>query len=387
MNSIHDIPSYIKNILLRVDWNVPMDGDTILDNSRIVETLPTLMRLLGTNKHVTILTHLGRPKSHYRPELSLKKLIPEVEALCSGYSVNFVDDLSLMGTQWDSNLTLFENIRFWPQEELNDVTFAHQISTGAEVFVNDAFSVSHRAHASVKALAELKPNCVGLLMERELLYLNAFLNDYTTPLVAICGGAKISTKIEFIYNMLKKAEKIILVGGLANTFWKAKGVSVGTSLIEENAIETAKNIILEAERVGCNLWLPNYVNVAKNLDEIPVERNVHDIQPDEKILDLGERSLNCLINTLETAKTIIWNGALGVFEHKHWNKGTFNLARHLGHVAESETAKVLAGGGETVMALKQTNTFNKFTYVSMAGGAFMEFMEGKKLPGIEALTK
>lgn len=385
MNSIHTIPHYIKNILLRVDWNVPFDGDVILDNSRILETLPTLIRLLSTNKHVTILTHFGRPNSQYQPHLSLKKLIPEIEKLCGGYTVNLIENLEDMGSQWESQLSLFENIRFWPQEELNDMLFAKQLSNGAEFFVNDAFSVSHRAHASVSALAQCLPHCAGLLMEREWSHLKAFSTDYTTPLIAICGGAKTSTKIDFIYNMLNKAQTIVLVGGLANTFLNAKHINVGESLVEDSAIQTAKDIMIEAERVGCQLWLPNYVCVGKGLDDSPIEKHISEIDSDEKILDIASKSLECLFKTVSSAKTIIWNGALGVFEHPNWSNGTFELAKHLAKISQHESCKVLAGGGETVMALKQTNTFNQFTYVSMAGGAFMEFMEGKELPGIRGL--
>jgi len=384
MKTLHNLPSFMKNVIIRVDWNVPTQNEKVLDNSRIIETIPTITHLLNMGKHVTILTHLGRPKAKYQNEFSLKPLVAEVEELLQ-QKIHFIEDLNVLGNQWISPVSLLENIRFFPGEETNDSTFVQQLVKGADVFVNDAFSVSHRAHASVEGITHALPHYSGLLMEKELKHLLHFHENYQEPLMTICGGAKISTKINFIHNMMKKAKTIALVGGLANTFLKAKGINVGLSLVEDESLELALQILDNAEKEGCQLWLPNYVRVGKTLADSPIDKHVTDIQLDERILDIAPQSWECLIKTCTTAKTIIWNGALGVFEYPQWSEGTFAVAQELAKLTQQNQIQTLAGGGETVMALRQTNTFNKFTYVSLAGGAFMEFMEGQKLPGIVPL--
>ncbi|MDP3935806.1 MAG: phosphoglycerate kinase [Alphaproteobacteria bacterium] len=381
MQTIHDILPFMKNVLVRVDWNVPIQDGIVLDNSRILETLPTIMGLLSAGKHITILTHLGRPKEGYQAESSLKLLQPEIEKLLQ-HPVNFIEDLDQLGHQWEHPISLFENIRFFPGEETNEPQLAKSLIKKADVFVNDAFSVSHRAHTSVEGVTHHLPHCAGLLMERELSKLIYFHEHYERPLMAICGGAKISSKIDFIQNMLKKAKTIALVGGLANTFLKAKGLNVGLSLVEDDAINLAKKIIDQAVVEGCELWIPNHVRVGKTLADTPFDKPVTEISSDERILDIAPQSLDELLEAANDAKTIIWNGALGVFENSTWSHGTFTLAKELGRLTQQKQFQTLAGGGETVMALRQTNTFNQFTYVSLAGGAFMEFMEGRKLPGV-----
>lgn len=384
MKTIHDVLPFMKNILIRVDWNVPIQNGLVLDNSRILETIPTLMSLLNSGKHVTILTHLGRPKGAYQAENSLKLLLSEIEKLIQ-QPVNFIETLDQLGHQWDHPISLLENIRFFAGEETNDPELIKCLIQKADVFVNDAFSVSHRAHASVEGITHHLPHCAGTLMERELSNLIYFHEHYEYPLMAICGGAKISTKIDFIQNMLKKAKTIALVGGLANTFLKAKGLNVGLSLVENDAIDSAKQIIDQAASVGCELWMPNYVRVGKTLEDTPRDKPTTEIASDERILDIAPSSLDALLRIAAEAKTIIWNGALGVFETPIWSNGTFTLAKELGRLTQHNQFQTLVGGGETVMALRQTNTFNQFTYVSLAGGAFMEFMEGRNLPGIVPL--
>lgn len=374
----------MKKIIIRVDWNVPIQEGKVLDNSRILETIPTIVRLLNMGKHVTILTHLGRPKAQVQEELSLKPLLKELEQLLQ-QEIYFIKDLTSLGQQWEHPISLMENIRFFPGEEANNPDFVTQIAKGADAFVNDAFSVSHRSHASVEGITHVLPHCAGLLMERELTHLIHFHENYQQPLMAICGGAKISTKIDFIENMIKKAKIIALVGGLANTFLKAKGINIGLSLVEDESLNQALHIMENAEKEGCQIWLPNYVRVGKSLDDSPVDKHINDITSDDRILDMAPRSWECLIKTCTTAKTIIWNGALGVFEHPKWSEGTFAVAKDLARLTQDNHIQTLAGGGETVMALRQTNTFNQLTYVSLAGGAFMEFMEGRELPGIDRL--
>lgn len=384
MQTIHDILPFMKNIIVRVDWNVPIQDGKVLDNSRILETLPTIIRLLKEGKHVTILTHLGRPKGRFNAIYSLKLLLPEVEKIFQR-PINFIENIDQLGSQWDYPLSLFENIRFFSGEETNDPKLVQNLVKNADLFVNDAFSVSHRAHASVEGITHHLPHCAGLLMERELTNLLHFHQHYERPLIAICGGAKISTKIDFIQNMLPKAKTIALVGGLANTFLKAKGYNIGLSLAEDESIDLAKKIMDQAALEGCQLWMPDHVRVGKTLDDTPVDKHISDINTNERILDVAPSSLEKLLTILTDAKTIIWNGALGVFETPQWSNGTFTLAKELGRQTQLKNFQTLVGGGETVMALRQTNTFNQFTYVSLAGGAFMEFMEGKSLPGIVPL--
>lgn len=384
MQTIRNILPVMKNVLIRVDWNVPIQDGIVLDNSRILESLPTIMGLLNAGKHVTILTHLGRPKGAYQAEFSLKPLLPEIEKLLQ-YSVNFIEDLDQLGHQWEHPISILENIRFFPGEETNDPELTKRLVQNADVFVNDAFSVSHRAHASVEGITHHLPHCAGQLMERELSNLTYFHDHYERPLMAICGGAKISSKIDFIENMLKKAKTIALVGGLANTFLKAKGLNIGQSLVEDDAIDLARKIIDQAAVEGCELWMPNHVRVGKTLDDIPVDKPVTEIKSDDRILDIAPHSLDELLKSANESKTIIWNGALGVFENPLWSYGTFTLAKELGRLTQQKQFQTLAGGGETVLALHHTHTFNQFTYVSLAGGAFMEFMEGRKLPGVVPL--
>lgn len=384
MKTILNILPHMKKVVIRVDWNIPIQDGVILDNSRIMETLPTLLRLLDKDKHITVLTHLGRPNGTYKQEFSLKVLLPKLESLLQ-VPIHFIESEAELGQQWDHRLSLFENVRFYPGEEQNDAEFAKNLALNADVFVNDAFSVSHRAHASVEGITHHLPHCAGLLMERELSNLIHFHDSYESPLIAICGGAKISTKIDFIQNLLKKAHCIALVGGLANTFLKAKGLNVGESLVENDSLDLARKIIDQAESEGCQLWMPEHVRVGKHLDDTANEKSVTDLESDDRILDIAPRSLEDLLKTLDSAKTIIWNGALGVFEKPQWAYGTLTLAKELSILTKNGSVKTLAGGGETVMALRQSNTFNDLTYVSLAGGAFMEFMEGRQLPGIMPL--
>lgn len=381
MKTIVNIPPNMKNVVIRVDWNVPIKGNIVLDNRRILETLPTLKYLLDHGKHLTVLSHLGRPSGIYNKDLSLKVLLPELKSVFQR-PIHFIESEKELGNQWTYELSLFENVRFFPGEEQNDPNFAKFLAFNADVFVNDAFSVSHRAHASVDGITQYLLHCAGLLMERELTNLSQFNESYESPLVAICGGAKISTKIDFVYSMLKKAKTIALVGGLANTFLKAKDMNVGNSLVEDDALDFARKIMDQAQMEGCQLWMPNHVRVGKNLDDTPVEKPATELLSDDRILDIAPRSLEGLLKIVSEAKTIIWNGALGVFEAPHWAYGTLTLAKELSLLTQTGAVKTLAGGGETVMALRQSNTFDNFTYVSLAGGAFMEFMEGRKLPGI-----
>jgi phosphoglycerate kinase len=377
MKTLLLLPKKSKNIILRLDWNVPMQESKILDDSRILETFPTVRRLLKEGHHITIISHLGRPKEVNSKD-SLFFLCEAVSTLL-GENIHFIQNLDELGKQWGRPVSLLENLRFWPEEMSDDAVFAKQLCIGADAFVNDAFSVSHRKHTSVSAIAKILPSYAGLLMEKEIASLNQFLRSPNRPITVICGGAKVSTKINFIQNFIKKADKIALVGAIANTFLKAQGYEVGLSLIEQSSLDVAKEIL---KGWGGKIWLPEYVMVGKDLDDAPRCCKVDNVQKDERILDMALTSVDELLDICATSKTVIWNGALGLLEDPAWAEGSIQFAKGLAGLTNVDT---LAGGGETVLALQQADVLDQLSYVSMAGGAFMEYMEGKELPGIIGL--
>ncbi len=388
MKTLKNLPSHHQNILLRVDWNIPTSNNSIIDPSRIIATLPTLNHLLNHGHYVTILTHRGRPIANQdNIHLSFRPLLNQLNQLCSKNFL-FIDTLNQLGTQWNqSRVSLFENLRFFSGEIDNNSEFSTQLFSGAAAYVNDAFSVSHRAHASVEAITQHGPSFVGNLMEKELSALALFVQTPRASMTAICGGAKIGSKLPFIKHMTKKASTIALVGGIANTFLTAKGLNLGKSLVDHDSLHIANDIIKLAEENKCKLWLPNYVRVAKSLDDTPTIKHVSTVSPDEAIFDMAKQSYESLLASCNTSETIIWNGAAGVLEHPNWSEGTFSIANGLAALTKNKNIPTLAGGGETVMALQQTKTINKLSYVSLAGGAFMEYISGEVLPGVDALER
>lgn len=373
-------------LLVRVDWNVPISEGKVLDDSRIVETIPTLRQLLQHTKRLVVLTHLGRPKGKIDPEYSLTKLLPCIKKLLPFVNIRCAADLEDIKSS-DEGVILLENIRFWSGEEENSKEFAKTLASLGSAYVNDAFSVSHRAHASVDAITDFLPSYAGLLLEKELKDLREFSQLPQIPVVMIVGGAKVSTKLGLIQNFLDKVDTIVPVGGIANTFLKAKGYEVGTSLIEPDLIESAAKIMADSEKLRASVLLPEDVRVGKSLKDTSTVKSVTDIGVDEAIYDIGPKGFEAIKQVCENSKTIIWNGALGVFEQPGWDEGTLNLARVLAELTRNKGVKTLAGGGETVLALNIANVLKDITYVSFSGGAFLEFMEGKKLPGIEALER
>ena len=378
MKYLNDIPNECNNIIVRVDWNVPIQNGVILDDERIVETLPTLKRLFDMGKRVRILSHLGRPNGEKKEELSLKPLYYYLKT--NGWDIAWLgEDFS---HPWEHSISLVENVRFFEGEERNDSDFSKQLAFGADAFVNDAFSVSHRKHASVYSIAERLPSFAGLLLEKEVKSLSYFLNSFERPLVVVCGGSKVSTKAPFIVNFLSKADTVALVGALPATFLAAQGKSVGKSLIEESAFSIISEIVSSIDKI----WVPESFKVGTSLDSISRETNLRQISPSEAIFDASSKSVEDLLDICSKAKTVIWNGALGVLENPTWAEGGLQFAKGLSKLCK-EGLQVLAGGGETVLCLKMADVLNDLTYVSMAGGAFMEFMEGKILPGIKVLDR
>ena len=380
-----------KTILLRADLNVPAEGGHITDTTRIDRLKPTIDFLTRNGAKTLILSHFGRPKG-VTPEFSLKFMLPALEKSW-GVTVGFADDCigapaeAAKAALQNGQVTLLENVRFHAEEEKNDASFTKQLATLGDIFCNDAFSAAHRAHASTEGLAHFLPSCAGFLMEAELNALTAALENPQRPVMAIVGGSKISTKISVLENLVKKVDFLFLGGGMANTFLFADGVEVGKSLCERDMADEAKRIQAAAKAAGCEILLP--------VDRVIVDKfganAPHDIvataamPADREAVDVGPQTIAMLTEKLAGCKTVLWNGPLGVFEVKPFDNGTNGAAQ----AVAAATAKGLvsvAGGGDTVSALEHAGCGDKFTYVSSAGGAFLEWMEGKPLPGVDALS-
>ena len=379
-----------KRIFVRVDYNVPMDKDgNITDDTRIRATLPTLEYLLSQNAAVIIASHLGRPKGKPVPEFSLEALVPKLSSLL-GRQVLFVSDCvgplveaAAMALR-PGQVLLLENLRFHKEEEANDPEFSKQLAGFADCMVNDAFGVSHRAHASVEGITQHIQAVAGFLMEKELLFLDGAVTAPSRPFAAIIGGAKVSDKIGVIANLLEKVDTLLIGGGMANTFLAAKGYSLGKSLVELDKLELANGLIAKAKQRGVNLLLPTDVVVANAFaaDAKVCEVAVDAVPADWMALDIGPVTRQAFADALVGAKTIIWNGPMGVFEFDAFAKGTEAVARA---VADSKATSIV-GGGDSIAALEKTKLASRITHISTGGGASLEFLEGKVLPGVAALA-
>ena len=398
--SIRDIELTNKRLFIRVDFNVPLteDGAMITDDTRIVATLPTIEYALRKNAKVILASHLGRPKGKPNSKYSLKPVVTRLRELLDkklgeGINVAFSPDCvgeiaEEMARQLESGqVLLLENLRFHAEEEANDPAFSNALAALAEVYVNDAFGSAHRAHASTEGITHyLKPAVAGLLMEKEITYLGKALENPEKPFVAIIGGSKISGKIDVIQNLLDKVDTLVIVGGMAYTFQRALGVKTGKSLVEEDKIEMAKEALAKAKAKGVKLLLPVDNILADNF-AADAKTQVWDCAvdfPDEwQGLDIGPKSIEAIKDVVATAKTIVWNGPAGVFEFPRFAVGTNAIARA---VAANRTATSIIGGGDSVSAINQAGVADQITHISTGGGASLEFLEGKKLPGVEALT-
>jgi phosphoglycerate kinase len=399
--SIRDIELANKHVFIRVDFNVPLseDGAIITDDTRIVATLPTIMYALERRAKVILASHLGRPKGKPNPKYSLRPVVDRLRELLdekeSDYSINVAFSPDCVGEiaqelarQLESRqVLLLENLRFHAEEEANDPEFAKQLASLAEIYVNDAFGAAHRAHASTEGITHyLKPAVAGLLMEKEITYLGKALESPEKPFVAIIGGSKISGKIDVIENLLDKVDTLIIVGGMAYTFQRALGITTGKSLVEEDKIDMAKAALAKAKTRGVNLILP-----ADNIlaDSFAADAKTQpwdctkNFPADWQGLDIGPRSIAAIEQLVSTAKTIVWNGPAGVFEFPRFAIGTNAIAKA---VAANKTAISIIGGGDSVSAINQAGVADQITHISTGGGASLEFLEGKKLPGVEALT-
>ena len=383
-----------KRVLTRVDINVPMQDGQVMDATRIEKIAPTVRDILAAGGTPILLAHFGRPKGERVDGMSLRHLVPALDYHLSA-PVLFVADCvgpaaaAAIGAAGRGQVVLLENTRFHKAEELNDTDFADQLAALGDIYCNDAFSAAHRAHASTEGVARRLPACAGRLMQAELSALEAALATPKRPVVAVVGGAKVSTKLELLGNLVAKVDYLVIGGGMANTFLAAQGVDVGKSLAEHDMTGTATEIMAKAAGEDCKIILPRDVVVAREFAaNAPNETVAADACPaDAMILDAGPESVAQITDVFKSAKTLIWNGPLGAFEIEPFDRATNAAAAAAAQLSQSGNLISVAGGGDTVAALNKAEAADKFTYISTAGGAFLEWMEGKTLPGVAALKQ
>jgi phosphoglycerate kinase len=382
-----------KVALVRVDLNLPMRDGSVTDDTRVRASAPTILELADRGAKILLLAHFGRPKGARDSVQTLSRVIDCVSHVL-GHEVMFCSEIAgdivaqTLGILSPGGIALLENTRFWPGEEQNDPDLAQATAANADFYVNDAFSAAHRAHASTEGLAHVLPAYAGRAMEAELKALDQALGNPTTPVAAVVGGAKVSSKLGVLEHLVSKVQHLIIGGGMANTFLAARGVSVGKSLCEHDLAPTCEQIMIAAEQAGCTVHLPYEVVVAKEFAANPPSLrtcNVHEVAADEMILDIGPAAVEALSDVLKTCRTLVWNGPLGAFETEPFDAATVALARTAAALTREGSLTSVAGGGDTVAALNHAGVAGDFTYVSTAGGAFLEWMEGRELPGVKAL--
>ncbi|MEJ7925183.1 phosphoglycerate kinase [Sphingobium sp. AN641] len=382
-----------KIVLVREDLNVPMQDGAVSDDTRLRSAMPTVLELADRGAKVLILAHFGRPKGAKNPEFSLSKITRPLSAVL-GREVQFIPDcqgqaaVDGIAVMRPGDIAILENTRFHAGEEKNEPALVEAMAAIGDLYVNDAFSAAHRAHASTEGLARKLPAFAGRAMEKELDALEAALGQPNPPVAAVVGGAKVSTKLDVLNNLVTKVQHLIIGGGMANTFLHARGVDIGKSLCEKELAETAEAILDKADEAGCIIHLPYDVVVAKEFAANPPSVrtcNVHEVAADEMILDVGPAAVEALGDAIKNCRTLVWNGPLGAFEIAPFDTATVALARIAAALTKDGSLISVAGGGDTVAALHHAGVADDFTFVSTAGGAFLEWMEGKDLPGVKAL--
>jgi len=395
IKTLDDVEVSGRTVIVRGDLNVPMLNGTISDTTRIERLVPTLRELLDKGARVVILSHFGRPEGKVVKDMSLQVVVVALSEALDRRNVHFIDDCigapvrQAVAALEKSDVMLLENLRFHAGEEENDREFAAELASLGDIFVNDAFSIAHRAHASTVAITSFLPAVAGRNLQAECAALRDALETSNRPVMAIVGGAKISTKLAVLGNLILHVDELVIGGAMANTFLMAQGVQVGKSLVELSMLDEAKSILQRAKKVGCSIHLPTDVIVAVDLESETkgYDVTVDEIPTDSMILDIGPQTITTLNNAMENCQTIVWNGPLGVFEIPPYDRGTVGVARRAGELTLTGDLISVAGGGDTVAALQQANVMAQFTYVSTAGGAFLEWLEGRSLPGLRALEE
>ena len=384
-----------KVALVRVDLNLPMQDGAVTDDTRVRASAPTILELAGKGAKVLLLAHFGRPKGERLSTMSVSMTLDAVQDVLHE-EVMFIPEVAgpvveqAVGILQPGDIAMLENTRFWPGEEKNDPELARAIAANGDFYVNDAFSAAHRAHASTEGLAHLLSAYAGRSMEAELTALDAALGNPVKPVAAVVGGAKVSSKLDVLKHLVTRVDHLIIGGGMANTFLAARGVDVGKSLCEHDLTGTAEQILDAADAAGCTVHLPYDVVVSKEFAANPASlrtANVHEVAADEMILDVGPQAVEALADVLKTCRTLVWNGPMGAFEMAPFDAATVALARSAAALTVEGALVSVAGGGDTVAALNHAGVADDFTYISTAGGAFLEWMEGKELPGVVALEQ
>lgn len=391
LDDLHDVRG--KVALVRVDLNLPMNGGTVTDDTRVRASAPTILELADAGAKVLLLAHFGRPKGARDPNQSLSRVIDAVQHVL-GREVMYCSEIAgdivkqTLAILRPGDIAILENTRFWPGEEANDLELVQAIAANADFYVNDAFSAAHRAHATTEGLAHVLPAYAGRSMQAELEALGKALGDPVKPVAAVVGGAKVSSKLDVLKHLVGQVDHLIIGGGMANTFLAARGVDVGKSLCERDLAATAEEIMDAADKAGCTIHLPYDVVVSKEFAANPPSLrtcNVHEVAADEMILDVGPAAVEALGDVLKTCRTLVWNGPLGAFETEPFDRATVALARTAAALTKEGSLVSVAGGGDTVAALNHAGVAGDFSYISTAGGAFLEWMEGRELPGVKAL--
>ena len=380
-----------KKILLRLDLNVPLNNGKITDTTRIDKIIPTIIFLLKSDAKIVILSHIGRPKGKIVNELSLKPVCEDLKIKLNENvrlitkNPKEIDSTDLFNNQ-SEKIVMLENLRFYEEEEKNDNKFAKHLASLADVYVNDAFSCSHRTHASIFEITKFLPSYAGLQFSLEINALTKITSNIKKPITCIIGGSKISTKINIIKNLIPKFDNIIIVGGMANNIIKYKGHNIGKSIQEDNCDKIIEELFFLSNKENCKIIYPEDIAVGKDLNGSAEIKKISDVSKDELILDIGPKSIKNIKNIIDESSTILWNGPAGYFENPNFAKGSFEIVKKIIEKNKANTIYSVAGGGDTVALLNSLDAFNNFDFVSTAGGAFLEYLEGKELPGIKALN-
>jgi phosphoglycerate kinase len=379
-----------KRVLLRVDFNVPINEGTITEDSRIEKVLPTIKFLINKKAKIIIIAHLGRPKGKIVPELTLKPIAKKLSSYLNQDVVFLNESIGSLAIQNskkipNGKIMLLENIRFHKEEELNSVSFAKELSKIGDIYINEAFPCSHRTHASVCEITKHIDSYAGKQLLEEISAIKMLTDNAKKPTTCIVGGSKISTKSGILVNLIRKMQNIVIVGAMANTFLKYKGYNIGLSIFEKNQENLIENIIQESKKNNCNLILPEDVITSKNHNSKGVLKNLDQINDSDLILDMGEKTLQNIFKVIDKSKTVLWNGPAGYFEIDEFSKGSKKIANKISNNTKTKSLISIAGGGDTVAAINKFKCSNGFTYLSTAGGAFLELLEGRMLPGIKAL--